>query len=227
MKKLKTVLTAATLALFLVVAGDYLAYAATGDSLILGRGNNANKITSLTRTTNGPVLNLDVKNRAAAPLKVDGAGRVANLNADRVDGKHANQLGVRTSVFTHPLNATSISSLNLTLPGVAPGTYLVTVNGWIYGPSTATMECRVFVTDTSASAAHTWNRSDINGYYPVTGAGLIEVPSGSVSFRCNMATGNYSTFSGSPIQVSLTAVDQVTSQTPGRAGARRSSGAAG
>ena len=58
----------------LVVGFDSVTYAATGNSLILGRANNASTQTVIARTTVGPVLGLTVKNPTSAPLKTNGKG---------------------------------------------------------------------------------------------------------------------------------------------------------
>lgn len=76
--------------------------AAVGDAFTLGQGNSANAVTSLQgsaaanlRLTNdregAPALDLRVTS-GAAPLKVDSSVRVAMLNADLLDGKHASGL---------------------------------------------------------------------------------------------------------------------------------------
>jgi hypothetical protein len=89
MGKLKTLASALVVAAALVICTDYVALAATGNSLLLGRINHAGAVTTIDRTTNGPALRLTTNNAGAAPIVTNGHGRVANLNADRVDGKHA------------------------------------------------------------------------------------------------------------------------------------------
>ncbi len=213
MHKLKTALAALTIGFLLVASLDYMSYAATGQSLLLGRSNSADTVTQVTRTTKGPAMQFNVKDGKGAPIKVNSKGRVGKFNADMVDGEHATDLGVRTRVFTKALNVTGVNSFTLNAPGVPAGNYLVTVHGWIYGPAVATMECGVRALSTNWFAAHTWNRADADGYYSVSGAGFINVPSSSdtVQFLCLMTTGNYQTFTGSPIQVTLTSVNSATS----------------
>ena len=89
MRSLKTLLTVIGAVTVLVLASNTLALAATGHALILGKKNTANKITKLNRTTAGPALKIKTTSSSAAPLKVNGAGKVTNLNADSVDGKSA------------------------------------------------------------------------------------------------------------------------------------------
>jgi hypothetical protein len=85
-------LTAAALGLGLVLALDATAYAATGSSLVLGRLNSAGTTTTLTMTGTGSALRLLTASSTAAPLSTNATGRVANLNADRVDGYDASGL---------------------------------------------------------------------------------------------------------------------------------------
>lgn len=89
MGKLKTLVSALVVAAVLLVCTDYVAFAATGKSLLLGKLNHAAAVTTIDRTTNGPALKLTTNNGASAPIVTNGHGRVANLNADTVDGKHA------------------------------------------------------------------------------------------------------------------------------------------
>jgi len=87
MRSLKTLLTVIGAVTVLVLASNTLALAATGHALILGKKNTANKITKLKRTTEGPALKLKTTSPSASPLVVNGKGKVANLNADKIDGK--------------------------------------------------------------------------------------------------------------------------------------------
>jgi hypothetical protein len=89
MRRMKTLGSGLVVAVVLVTCGDYLAFAATGDSLLLGKVNHSRAVTTIDRTTNGAALKLSTNNPGAAPLVTNGHGRVANLNADQVDGKHA------------------------------------------------------------------------------------------------------------------------------------------
>jgi hypothetical protein len=85
-KKLISLLTVLGAATVLVLAANTVTYAATGHSFILGKANKANQVTTLKRTTSGQALSLVTKSSSNAPLAVNGKGKVANLNADRLDG---------------------------------------------------------------------------------------------------------------------------------------------
>jgi hypothetical protein len=88
----------ATLALFLVLSGG-VAIAATGGSFILGKPNSASSTSSLSAATNGKALQVTNMGTGAAatalglntanghpPFTVSSGARVANLNADKLDG---------------------------------------------------------------------------------------------------------------------------------------------
>jgi hypothetical protein len=70
----------------LVIGFDTITFAATGGSLILGRTNRANATTVLENTGATPPLSLLAQSTATAPFSTNAGGRVANLNADKLDG---------------------------------------------------------------------------------------------------------------------------------------------
>ncbi|MFA9430042.1 hypothetical protein [Egicoccus sp. AB-alg2] len=74
-------------ALALLIALGGTAFAATGGTFVLGRKNIAETVTTLSNTT-GPALSLQAP-AGAPPLRVNRSVRVANLNADLLDGKDA------------------------------------------------------------------------------------------------------------------------------------------
>lgn len=89
MRKLKMLGTAVLVGAVLLVCADYTATAATGQSFLLGKVNRAGTVTTLARTTDGAALKLTTKSDGNAALVTNGHGKVTNLNADRVDGRHA------------------------------------------------------------------------------------------------------------------------------------------
>jgi hypothetical protein len=101
--RLKSGLGALGIALGLVVSLDYVSYAATGDSFLLGKPNAASTTTSLTRTTNGPVLALNSQ-AGQPPLTVNRPVKAPNLNADLLDGLDSTRFATRSRVtaFTPP-----------------------------------------------------------------------------------------------------------------------------
>jgi hypothetical protein len=94
LRSLLTPLGAAALAL-LLIASTGVATAATGGTFILGRGNSASSRTGLTSSSGTP-LSLYAK-AGYAPLLVNSATKVSNLNADKVDGLDSAQLQRRVS----------------------------------------------------------------------------------------------------------------------------------
>ena len=98
MRHLGTGLKVLGAASLLGLVGNSVSIAATGHGFTLGTANTAAKQTTISRTTNGPVLNLRTKSATAAPFTVNGRGRVANLNADTVDGLDSSEFGRATAV---------------------------------------------------------------------------------------------------------------------------------
>ena len=90
-------------AVFALVVGSGTAVAATGGKLILGRSNTAGATTSLSNS-NGTALSLTSKS-GTAPLRVNRATKVTNLNSDTVDGVDSSALSRtagRTGSFDAP-----------------------------------------------------------------------------------------------------------------------------
>lgn len=77
----------AYLALFVALGGS--AYAATGGNFILGHANSAGQTTSLKNTGSGAALKLTTNKRTTPPLAVSDNAKIANLNADLLDGLSA------------------------------------------------------------------------------------------------------------------------------------------
>ncbi|WP_460793606.1 hypothetical protein [Nocardioides pacificus] len=96
----RSFLQAVALAVALVLAIDYASFAATGQSMVLGKLNKANQVTTVVRTNAGPALSLVTK-PGSPPFKVKQPAKVANLNADRVDGLDSSQLAPRSRVTAH------------------------------------------------------------------------------------------------------------------------------
>jgi hypothetical protein len=115
----------------LVVALGSAGYSATGGNFILGQANSASTQTALSASLNGRALQLTNTNTggsAAAlglnvaaghpPLAVNSAVKVANLNADKLDGLDSTQFP-RTSVVSFNL-APGADSAPIALPANRP-----------------------------------------------------------------------------------------------------------
>jgi hypothetical protein len=84
----------ATLAVFMVLGGT--TFAASGGNFILGQSNSASSTTSLSASTPGPALKATNTSTGTAgsfnvasghpPFAVNSGAKVANLNADKLDG---------------------------------------------------------------------------------------------------------------------------------------------
>ncbi len=210
MRTLKSVVSAAVIALMLVVSVDYLAFAATGKSMILGKSNKANKATKLTRTTSGPAMQFNVKNGKGAPIKVNSKGRVGKLNADMVDSKHASDLGVRTIEYVADVDVASASSIDITIPAVPAGTYLATVDAWLYHTTTTGVECRLAH---GGGRMEHWTEAGSGGFVVLNGAAIIDVPTtGDLTWECfGGDTSSWTDYNG--FHLSFTDVDSLTPAT--------------
>jgi len=82
----------ATGAVMALVLGSGTAVAATGGKFILGKSNSATATTKLANTK-GTALGLTSK-PGTAPLTVNSSTKVANLNADKLDGVDSSQLAL-------------------------------------------------------------------------------------------------------------------------------------
>jgi hypothetical protein len=212
MRTLKSVVSACAIALMLVVSIDYVAFAATGRSMILGKSNSADKVTTLTRTTPGPAMQFKVKNGKGAPIKVNSKGRVGKLNADMVDSKHASDLGVRTLAYSANISVSATSSFVITIPSVPAGDYLATMDGWIYGPSGGYLYCRLNGVN-GASRLDVAVDAVVGDNYPFAGSADVNVPTTkdlSISCTSNVS-GSWSDYND--FHLSLTTIDQLTSNT--------------
>lgn len=124
-----TVVAVGFIVLFVAIVGPAaIGLAAVGDQLLLGKANNAaGKVTALVADLTGPVLQLTNKGSGPAlelrvgnrpPFKVDSDARVANLNADKLDGKDAAAFvpangptyGVQNGMATGPSPSEGIAS---------------------------------------------------------------------------------------------------------------------
>jgi hypothetical protein len=127
----RTLLAAVGIAGLLVVGAEAVAYAATGNPLILGHSNRAHASTTVRNTGSGPVLKL----RASAgqpALAVNTNTKITNLNADLVDGQSASQLrSTRSLVYT--IDGTFNSSTTFNIAAPPAGDYLINYSVYMGG----------------------------------------------------------------------------------------------
>jgi hypothetical protein len=106
-------------ALLIGAAGaDASAYAATGNSLILGRVNHADRATVMVTGNDAPALGLQTG--SGPPMVVSSRAKVPRLNADRVDGRDASALGVTTREYVLS-SVTPAQFHDQALPGLKVG----------------------------------------------------------------------------------------------------------
>ncbi len=205
MRHLKTLASALALVLVVLMATDYVAMAATGKPLILGKVNKSGKTTTI-KSTKGAALSLKAK-PGQPPLKVNSTTVVPNLNAGLVGGKSAAELGVRTRVYRMDLPNATRTEFTMTIPAVPAGTYLATIDGWIYAPA-GHMFCYLRAPGGGDRPQDYIEGTD--GFYAISAAGVISVsPAGALTMKCQGVTGAMRTFNG--FQVSLTPIDTVSS----------------
>ena len=118
-----------------VVGTDAITYAGTGDSLILGKINKSGGSTTVNNLGRGPVLDL-IGGKAYPPLKVNSKKKVANLNADTVDGVDSTLLepGL-TRIVLAPKGSTPSSSPVFHRISFPKGTYQAEITGIANNPT--------------------------------------------------------------------------------------------
>ncbi len=213
MRHLKTALAVFGAVTILVLAGNTIALATTGHSFILGKSNSANKVTTLTRTTAGSALKLGTKSSSDAPLQVNGHGKVANLNADLLDGLDSSALRTNSYVFTKVVSvATSDVVIPISLPA---GTYLMGYAAYMSGGETAggSAGCYFARIINSSSTYSYFGESRMvtaTGVVPsASGNGIISVGAGiSLNLHC-FTPAAFTTISAEPIQITATRVNVI------------------
>lgn len=204
MKRLKTVLSALMVGLLLIIGLDGIAYAATGQSVILGKVNKANKTTTVERTNAGAPLTLKAQ-AGSPPLAVTTGQVVANLNADRVDGKHASDLGVRTLGYRSAVNETGVSAINVVAQDVPAGTYLANYDTWLYTAANTQGWC--WLAGPAGLAGFAESGGNSSGFFPVNGTGVLQVPAtADVTLHCEF-TQSTNVSSYDLARINLTRID--------------------
>lgn len=213
MKRSTAALAAGALVGASVIGYDLAGYAATGQSLILGRDNTAGATTTLTITRSAPALSLKTK-AGQPPLKVNRRAKVANLNADLVDGVSAADLQSRALTFAVQPRSGSSTVLDVPLGAVPTGSYLASYSVVLQavddtvcylrrGPSGSAYTALTYGVGFGAIAFRTHQASTV-----------VDVdPTDELLLHCNSpAPINFRTGSDSS-SVSFVRLDQVSSQT--------------
>ncbi|GAB3243357.1 hypothetical protein [Nocardioides dilutus] len=192
MSALKRPLVLVLSAALLVLGFDLATYAATGDSLIVGKANKANKVTVLKRTTGGAVLSLKAK-KNSPPLAVNSTTRVKNLNADLLDGYSSDELPTSATTVRLGLGADSAGpNWNVSMPD---GTYLVNWQAYLDLVDSGSKVLCGFAVGTDYVAT-TFRPSEPSFIASLTGSGVITFgPSTNELFFCNIP-GQVEAFAG-------------------------------
>ncbi len=212
MRHLKTVLTVIGAVTVLVLAANTVAMATTGHSFMLGKTNSANKATTLSRTTNGTVLTLHTKSSSSAPLSVNGHGKVANLNADTVDGLDSSAMVNKASVYSFLLSLPSTNFFQRQTPVLPAGSYLVTANIALNsGPTSGVpVSCiiQAYQPDQQITDSVPANAA---GQYDLSLSGILRLKTaGRFLLDCGGPTGTYQTAVDGPAQISVVPLSQLT-----------------
>jgi hypothetical protein len=183
----------AYVALFLSLSGT--AYAATGGSFILGQTNKAGTLSTVQRTTtNGAALRVLTRQSSNPPFVVNGTGKVANLNADRLDGLDSTAL--RLGGFT-PLTMTNTWAGNCIAggePGFARVGNVVYLHGEMCGllahQSESPFTLPVSVRPTKTVTVTTTQCSGATGRMVISPTGTVRVdpdPQDGTSAQCSVS----------------------------------------
>lgn len=216
MRHVKSALIVLGALTLLLLAGNTVAYAATGKSLLLGKTNYAGKQTGVTRTTSGPVLNLTARSSANPPLSTNARGKVANLNADRLDGLDSASLRTRSRVYTSSFESAGQALVHLPM---SPGNYLVSYSVYVEAETDApiSVSCHVLV-DRPGGAADVRVASDATDLnsthieHAMSGSGLVSATADAdVKLKCDAVDGAFST-AQVPVQIVVTPTTRLSTQ---------------
>ena len=215
MRNLKTTLAVLGAVTILLLAGNTVAQATTGHSFLLGSSNSANAVTSLTRTTSGTALKVTTKYSSNTPFVVNGKGKVANLQADKVDGYEGSQMLNKVYVYTKAVAVgTPASAFTLTLHNVPAGKYVFNSDGFIYVSSMTTEKGCVLTVPSTGRDVYEWFRSGPGVFIMPNGSGYVVVPTTQdLTYRCYDNSGTdvtWNSYSGQPLQLIFTQVASVT-----------------
>ena len=218
MQRIKSGLTALAVGIVLLAALEWAAAAATGQSLVLGKWNQADQTTTLKNTKSGAALDLRAKGPA---LAVHNSKRIKNLNADKLDGLTGESYKANRNTTYQWSVAAHTGGFTQAIPAQEPGSYLVTFDVQMTGaagiPGTPNViNCRIIQNGLSGTVAfqkavlaETQLTSvdtppALNGTSP-----LIVVEGDSLALDCTMTRNNqqWSTTQYQPVMVNLLRTD--------------------
>lgn len=210
MRRFKTVLTVVGAVTILVLAGNTVAFAATGGKFYLGKVNKANKQSVLKRTTSGPALKLATTSSSSAPLTTNGRGKVANLNADLLDGKDSTAF--QTTAYVYSVNVSDpTNEMDVVIP-LPAGRYLISYAAYLADATDTTVSCVIMRRSVSAPSTDRYvGRSQFNSGFSfpgLTGSGYVE-KSGDATLHLGCEGSPFTTTATEPIQIVATRLSAV------------------
>jgi hypothetical protein len=157
MQRIKSGLTALAVGIVLLAALDWAAAAATGQSMVLGKWNQADQPTTLKNTKSGPALDLRAK---GATLAVGNSKRIKNLNADELDSMSGKDYKTNRNTIYQWAVASHTGGFTQAIPPQAPGSYLVTFNVQLAGAAgdpgnPNVINCRIIQSGVSGAVVFT------------------------------------------------------------------------
>jgi hypothetical protein len=187
------VVTAAATALVTSLA---LSASASGGSwLRLGGHNDASRTTTVDNHGRGPALQFRTR-PGSPPLAVTSRKRVARLNADQIDGMHAQALRTQAYVYLTGGDEDEGPGLTKYFPGLPPGEYLVTYRMVFKQYDAGDVSCW-FTTPTQTQAGKGTGYGGAYQLAVVTGSALLDAqhpsdPKNPLTLQC-MASAAFDT----------------------------------
>jgi hypothetical protein len=221
MQRIKSGLTALAVGIVLLAALDWAAAAATGQSMVLGKWNQADQTTTIKNVGSGPALDIRAKGPAFA---VHNTNRIKNLNADKLDGKDAAALAAsKQTVYIYGARS-RVGAFPHNLPAQPEGSYLVAYSAQFVGAAGSlanpnTVTCHITVSTVVGTTATTKGIlaeaqvASIESPPAVSGVGTLWLAAGDqVALVCTMSRPNqqWSTSALQPIQVTFLHTDGIT-----------------
>jgi hypothetical protein len=211
------VLATMSAAALLVVGFDYTTYAVSGSSLLLGRANHADSLTTLARHGGGPALSLESSGHESPSLRVSSPARVPRLNADLLDGRHAAALQTRVVSYRAGKRADVVAGNGFWRVPVTSGAYQVSFKAFVIPDavtpgSTVDVICGVADLNTIGpnTTVYTADSATYSNQFPtlMSGSDTVRIrKNADPGIVCTTSTGtNFTLFE--PITASFTRVDQ-------------------
>lgn len=209
-RRLTTALTVIGAVTVLVLAANTVALATTGHALLTGKINKASKLTTLSRTTPGTALQVRTKSSANAPFAVNGKGKVANLNADQLDGLDSTRLATTTTVYSSSDSATSRTNLanNKWKFPVSPGDYTFTYSVGITPSSPpATVSCSMGSTGANYGFESTYVNGSTGSAGGLSASATVHFAAAdTVTFFCKTTSPSFTLAEELPLQITVTPI---------------------